>query len=483
LKPRPPFLRRETVERHLSRLDTSSAAAEKDLNIAYDDIFRRNTAEGTLEHDHASRIYKMLLCCMKPFSIAAVTAAVAFNEDNSPGYESIDHAYVRQLTQDFIVETERGTLEFAHVSVKDYLQGEHQSDYNDVKCHAQVALTCLKYISSYDMAFYEVTIQSNVFLQYSLRFWGEHCEQLSKEDRQSLGVSKELFGWIFGGSGLMTFQNWLHIHEQSRGFSKFLRWNFGNSVFLACHWNLVEVLEKSLSENPLYDLNLSTDDEGCTPLTLASKRGHKAVAKLLLEKGADMNTADRNGWMPLHWASKHGHIECIKLLLEKLANINAAIRGERTPLYIALDNRRVEVVKLLLEKGADINVVNKDGWTLLFMAAMNGYVEVVKLLLEKRVDINVVNTWGWTPLSMAAKNGHVEVVKLLLEKGADIHVVDGYRETPLSMAAKNGHVEIVKLLLEQGADVDTVNRDGERPPEWGYEYNFVEAFELLYASG
>jgi hypothetical protein len=134
------------------------------LNIAYDNIFKRNTAEGTLEHYHASKIYKMLLYSMRSLSMAAVTTAVAFNEDNRAPYESIDDAYIRQLTQDFIVETESGALEFAHVSVKDYLQGEHQSEYSDAKCHAQVARTCLKYISLQDRAAYEVTIQSNKFL-------------------------------------------------------------------------------------------------------------------------------------------------------------------------------------------------------------------------------------------------------------------------------------------------------------------------------
>jgi hypothetical protein len=188
LKPRTPFLHPETVKGHLDKLDTGLAAVEKDLKTAYDEIFKRNTTDDTIEHRHARKIYKILLCCKDPFSMAAVTAAVAFNEDNGSRDESIDHAYIRQLTQDFIVETERGMLEFAHVSVKDYLQKEHQSDYSDAKCDAQVARTCLKYISSQDRATYEVVVWSNAFLKYSHTFWGKHCAQLSKEDRQSLRV-------------------------------------------------------------------------------------------------------------------------------------------------------------------------------------------------------------------------------------------------------------------------------------------------------
>ena len=89
------------------------------MNIAYDDIFTRNTGEGTFERDRASRIYKILLCGMQPFSIADVTEAVNLNEDNSPEYDIINEDCVRLLVQDFIIETERETLEFAHVSVRD----------------------------------------------------------------------------------------------------------------------------------------------------------------------------------------------------------------------------------------------------------------------------------------------------------------------------------------------------------------------------
>jgi hypothetical protein len=63
--------------------------------------------------------------------------------------------------------------------MKTSAQGEDQSDYSYAKCHAEVARTCLKYISFQDPATYEVTIQSNEFLQYSHGFWGEHCAQLS----------------------------------------------------------------------------------------------------------------------------------------------------------------------------------------------------------------------------------------------------------------------------------------------------------------
>jgi ankyrin repeat protein len=185
---------------------------------------------------------------------------------------------------------------------------------------------------------------------------------LSKEDRQSLGVSKELLDWIIEGSGSTTFQDWLHAAEKFPTFSRrSLTSDSGSPVFSACDWNLVEVLEKLLSADPAYNLNLNPDDRGHTPLSLAACRGYEAVVKLLLENGADVNRAEANavnvfGRTPLHWASENGHVEVVKLLLENGADVNRAevnavnVFG-RTPLHWASDHGHVEVVKLLSGSG------------------------------------------------------------------------------------------------------------------------------------
>ena len=48
------------------------------------------------------------------------------------------------------------------------------------------------------------------------------------------------------------------------------------------------------------------------------KNGHEAVVKLLLEKGAELETKDKDyGRTPLLWAAENGHEAVVKLLLEK----------------------------------------------------------------------------------------------------------------------------------------------------------------------
>jgi ankyrin repeat protein len=74
--------------------------------------------------------------------------------------------------------------------------------------------------------------------------------------------------------------------------------------------------------------------------------------KLLLERGVDPNTQDKDGDTPLHKAAYKGYVDVVKLLLEHGADPNIKNKSGITPLYWAVFRGHVEVVKLLLEHGA-----------------------------------------------------------------------------------------------------------------------------------
>jgi hypothetical protein len=117
------------------------------------------------------------------------------------------------------------------------------------------------------------------------------------------------------------------------------------------------------------------------------QKGHEVVVRLLLKKGADLESKDRKyGLAPLSCAAESGH---------------------------------KAVVKLLVEKGAKLDSKSKHGQTSLSWAARKVYKAVVKLLLEKGADLESKDNYGQTPLSYAAERGHEAVVKLLLENGAE----------------------------------------------------------------
>jgi len=101
-------------------------------------------------------------------SIAMITEAVATSEHDIHRNDCVNDAYVRRLTEDLVVEHPNGgRLEFAHVSVKDYLQGEHQSEYSEAQCHAEVALMFIEHISSQHSAPTTEIWRTRTFLRYA----------------------------------------------------------------------------------------------------------------------------------------------------------------------------------------------------------------------------------------------------------------------------------------------------------------------------
>ena len=178
-----------------------------------------------------------------------------------------------------------------------------------------------------------------------------------------------------------------------------------------------------------------------------------------------------------------GHLELAKLLIDKGADVNARDKGGRTALMEAALEGHFELAKLLIDKGADVYAKQKSGWTALMSAAASGDLAMVKLLLEKGAHINAksgtpycpfilqavrprdsheshystVESYlaesenGWTALMSATAEGHVEVVRLLLEKYANVNARTDNGATALKIAQDKGRKDIVELLKAHGA--------------------------------
>ena len=86
----------------------------------------------------------------------------------------------------------------------------------------------------------------------------------------------------------------------------------------------------------------------------AAENGHEAVVKLLLEKGAELETKSSSGRKPLSYAAENGHDVVVKLVLEKGAELETKDNYGGTPLSWAAKDCHKAVVKLLLEKGAKL---------------------------------------------------------------------------------------------------------------------------------
>jgi uncharacterized protein len=98
--------------------------------------------------------------------------------------------------------------------------------------------------------------------------------------------------------------------------------------------------------------------DGFQPLGLASFFGNVEAARLLVERGAEVNSASRNDLkvMPLHSAvatpDPEARYEIARLLLEAGAEPNAEQQDRFTPLLAADHHRDERLRALLVEHGA-----------------------------------------------------------------------------------------------------------------------------------
>ncbi len=122
--------------------------------------------------------------------------------------------------------------------------------------------------------------------------------------------------------------------------------------------------------------------DGFTALHFAAFFGEPEIARLLIMGGAEVNAVARNGMrvQPLHSALARGDRAVAKALLEAGADANGQQQGGWTPLHEAARRGDRDLGELLLRHGARIDITNDDGLTPANIAANAGHAEISEML-------------------------------------------------------------------------------------------------------
>ncbi|KXG47156.1 ATPase inhibitor, IATP, mitochondria [Penicillium griseofulvum] len=227
-----------------------------------------------------------------------------------------------------------------------------------------------------------------------------------------------------------------------------------------------------------------------TPLQVACQSGSVEVARCLIESGAEFNIRDRSGMSLLHLASSNG-VETAKLLVEKGADIEAKDEKGETPLHVACWSGQVETAAFLLDKGAKIEAQSTKGNTPLLRGVLweNTVCKnlnppsVAALLLERGADPGRGNDCNITPLHCATSKENAGLCKILLQYGADPESKTTNGVTPLHRLALNGSFDSARHLLQKGADVQPRDSQGNTPLHVAAKRNDVKFIELLLEAG
>eukprot|EP00919_Chromeraceae_sp_WS-2016_P008855 GHVR01020799.1.p1 GENE.GHVR01020799.1~~GHVR01020799.1.p1 ORF type:complete len:114 (+),score=4.60 GHVR01020799.1:440-781(+) len=102
----------------------------------------------------------------------------------------------------------------------------------------------------------------------------------------------------------------------------------------------------------------------------ASRYGRKDVARLLIERGADINLQNKEGCTALGFCDRS---KVAKLLIENGADVNHKDKYGKTPLMTGSESDfGNDVLLLFIEHGADVNCRSEDRRTALMYACIGG---------------------------------------------------------------------------------------------------------------
>ena len=150
---------------------------------------------------------------------------------------------------------------------------------------------------------------------------------------------------------------------------------------------------------------------------------------LMMKNGVDINIRNENSYLINESLKYHNDI-LAKVIIEKGANINIKDNFRKTPLMYAIENNNSsDIIELLLQKGANINDKDFNGNTPLHYACKFSNVNIVSLIMGKKPKINEQNEKGETPLIISFMERNWICAKRLLE----------YNDINVTIKDKNGN--------------------------------------------
>jgi cytochrome c len=193
------------------------------------------------------------------------------------------------------------------------------------------------------------------------------------------------------------------------------------------------------------------------------KAGDIVAVAAALDNGAAIDEID--GVSALYTAVEAGNVELAKLLINRGADVNLPVKFKRTPLFAATDGEFPDLVKLLLDSGADPNQLAK-AQTSLHVAADNGCLQCVVHLVDSGAEVNALTANGIPPIHFAVRNSHDDIVAYLNSHGAGPPA-----DAPISARLASADADSGKAIFDKTCVPCHLTAAGEknyeRPNLWG----------------
>ena len=152
--------------------------------------------------------------------------------------------------------------------------------------------------------------------------------------------------------------------------------------------------------------NISPD----TALHIACRYDRLEMAEILIENGADYNEP---AWADDYYGSaltplqstiiRAASPKLAKLLIEKGADLEKQSSRGYTALHMAVFRDQFEIAEIIIKNGADVNFINfnADGQNPLHLAATKNYPKIIKMLIDYGAEIHARNIQGDDALQLS----------------------------------------------------------------------------------
>jgi ankyrin repeat protein len=229
----------------------------------------------------------------------------------------------------------------------------------------------------------------------------------------------------------------------------------GESLALACVRGHVPVVRLLLERGA----SVQSTAYSMPALTCAVLCESTALVALLIDHHADCTATTADGSSALSGAASSGQTALVALMLGRLSTSQATAHVLNTTLLAACQKGQTACALLLIEAGAQpgIELVECSGMPILCSTCFFGQLDCAMLLLDHSADINAGGATGG-PIVCAsqhagqlARASNTQLVRALLARGARVNSarVDGI--TGIVIACAAGSLECVKLLSSYGA--------------------------------
>ncbi|MFC6148299.1 MULTISPECIES: ankyrin repeat domain-containing protein [Mumia] len=186
-------------------------------------------------------------------------------------------------------------------------------------------------------------------------------------------------------------------------------------------------------------------------LLRAAEKGDPDAAALALRAGADLETRNDRQQTPLLLASAGDRTAVARLLVNLGADPDALDYRHDTPWLVTGVTGSVEMLEILLPARPDLTIKNRFGGLSPIPASERGHVDYVRRVVRTGVDLDHVNDLGWTALLEAVILGdgsrpYQQIVRTLIDAGVDTSIGDRDGRTALDHARSRGFDVIARDL-------------------------------------